>query len=1143
MYSLRFAMLYRNPCAMIISREHEPGKPRGKAQMLRIMRLLVFFLFVSFMSAHASGVSQTVTLSAKRMPLEEVFATIEKQTGFVVFFNRSLLTNTRPVTIKASNTPLESFLQDMLANQPVSYKIEGKTIFISRKTMATELAAQAASVATALEAAFEPDPIVTGIVRNQKGEPLSGAAVKVQGSSAGTATDAKGAFSLRAGKGQIIVVSFTGYKETPVVVTGSSMQIAMETVENVLDDVVVGYGSVKKKDFTGSAAQVNVAELQKQNAFNFDVALAGRAPGVMVVKSSGAPGADATIRIRGASSAFGVNEPLYVIDGVPVQISQGMGATDFSSNRSLQLSPLSAINPQDIESIDILKDASSTAIYGSRAANGVVLVTTKHGKAGQKAAVTLSYNASFDRFYKDFTVLSSSELLQVAKEAYANAGQTIPADFIRYQGVSTNWKELVTRTSYSDDWNLGLTGGTPNGETVYALSASANKQIGVIKATGIKRYSLRGNVESQASKLLKLGINMSYTNNGGDALFNTFYTNIVTYRPDIPVFDENGNYATPLDSSQGNPVARTTYQLKLNNDALFVTGFLELKPFSFLKLRSSIAYNKTENQTENFAPSYDPLERKAKRTGSRTDNTIDFQSVIFENTATYNTLFRKHAINAVAGASFTSDKRNTQRINSINFPDDYVLTNLGSAGTIQQFPTSASVSGLESYFGRMQYNYDSKYYFTFTARTDKSTKFGPNNQWAFFPSASAAWRMSKETFLGNTPWISDLKLRASYGITGISNLADFLYASFFSTAGQPTYFYNGQSGVGLANVPNPSLRWETSRQFDIGFDYTLFNNRVRGSVEYYHKATKDLLLNVPIPRETGFGTTTLNIGNISNRGVEVVLGGDVIVTKNLTYTSEINFSQNRSRLDKLNGGSGINLKEGDPLGTIKGYQTAGIFQTAAEITALNSKSPNGFYQVSRTAPGDFKFVDQNGDNYVSTSDMVNIGNVEPKFYGGWNNVVRYKWFEATAFFYYAYGQEIQNQAKKTLGIYVNDVNYDRSVLNAWRPDNTQTDHPRNVRLDPNNNIRVSDYYVQDGSFFKLKNLQFACYLNTRKITRSIVNQVKIYASVQNLFIITKYEGVDPEVGTTPVSAIMLGGFDSGAYPSTRTFNVGFSVNF
>ncbi|PTT02960.1 hypothetical protein DBR11_03585 [Pedobacter sp. HMWF019] len=1109
-------------------------KKRGLiTKTILVMKLIVFLIAFTCLQVSATGYAQKISVTKKNASLEEVLSAIESQSGYTVLFNTNVLQRAKAVTINLKNSSLTDALDAVFAGQMLTYTIDNKSIVVKNKTLS--LVDQAIQYFKAID--------VKGVILDEGGGPLPGATVQVKGAKKMVFTNNKGEFTLNdVEEDAVLVISYVGYLPKELKARKDLGAIVLKMADGQLEEVnvAVGYGAVKKRDLTGAVSLVNVEEMQKQPAFSLDVALAGRAPGVMVVKSSGAPGADASIRIRGASSVFGVNEPLYVIDGVPIQIGQGNGTDTYRSTKSFQISPLAAINPDDIERIDILKDASGTAIYGSRGANGVILVTTKKGKG--KPTLTLSYQGMVDRFIKDFDMLSSDELFQVATQAYKNAGATFPTDFLQYKGVSTDWRKLVTRNSYSNMLNLGLRGGIGNGQTNYSFSASMNNQAGVIKGSNIDRYNIRGNIESEVVKLVKAGANINYSKNISNGASSTYYYNIASYRPDIPVFDKNGRYATTIDSVQGNPVAKTLYTDKLTGDNLLASLFAEARPFEFLRLRSTLSYNQTDNVTINYTPSFDPFEIRNGRKGSRKDNYLKFSSLIFDNTATFDKFFGKHYVNAMVGASFTSDRGTSLKLESVNFPDDNILNNLGSAGSMLSYASGGTLSGLQSYFARANYNYNGKYYFTFTARTDKSTKFGPNNQWAFFPSTAFSWRISEESFLKKYKWISDLKVRASTGKSGTANLGDWLYRTFFSAG----TFYNGQNGVTVDGVPNPSIRWETTNQTDLGLDFAFLGNRIRGSVDVYRKYTKDLELQIPIPFETGSSKQTVNVGDISNKGFEFVIGGDVVSKDKFKYTTDINFNMNLGRLEKLNGGSATvlrDLKEGDALGSVFGYRVAGIFQTQAEITALNQASPIGRYQSLKTAAGDFKFVDVNGDGTISDADRVKLGNAEPKFFGGWNHVLRYGGLEGSFLFYFACGQKLQNGAKASGGIYSSNVNYYRSVLNGWSEDNKNTDLPRNVYGDPNQNGRASDYFIQDGSFLKLKNIQVAYYINPAKWMKQQVNQIKLYAGVTNLFVLTKYDGPDPEIGTSTGSGLLAGGYDGGAYPSTRTFNFGFNITF
>lgn len=1106
-------------------------------KVLQIMRLTTFLLILSFMQVSAAGLAQRLTYVKKETTLKQLFQEIKKQTGYHVVWNAKDLSSNQAFKAEFQNATIDEVLSKSLEGLPLGYTVMDKTIVIMERNK---------TILDKVSDFFGVPITIKGRVLDENGNALAGASIQVKGQRLSTSASGSGAFTLNGVEdGAVLVISYLGYAQKEVKARQNMGDIVLKMVDGQLEEVqvAVGYGAVRKRDLTGSVSLVNVEEMQKQPAFSLDVALAGRAPGVMVVKSSGAPGADASIRIRGASSVFGINEPLYVIDGVPIQIGQGMGLDTYRSTKSFQMSPLASINPEDIERIDILKDASGTAIYGSRGANGVILVTTKRGKG--KPTLTLSYQGMTDRFIKDFDMLTSDEMLQVASQAYNNNGTPFPADFLQYKGVSTDWRKLVTRNSYSNMLNLGLRGGLGNGQTNYSFSASMNNQAGVIKGSNVDRYNLRGNIESEVVKLVKAGANINYAKNISKGSSSTYYYNTISYRPDIPVFDKNGRYATTLDSTTANPVAKTLFTDNLTGDNLMGSLYAEARPFGFLRLRSTLSYNQTDNITLNYTPSFDPFEIKNGRKGSRKDINYKFSSLIFDNTATFDKFFGNHYLNTVVGASYTSDKTNSMRLESVNFPDDFVLNNLGSAGSIQSYTSGGSVSGLESYFARANYNYNGRYYLTLTARTDKSTKFGPNNQWGFFPSGAFAWRMSEEPFLKKYSWISDLKLRASTGKTGAANLGDFLYATFFSS-GASTSFHNGQNGVILNSVPNPSIRWETTTQTDLGLDFAFLGNKIRGSVDVYRKYTKDLLLNVDIPYETGSRTQTLNVGDISNTGFEFVIGADVIARGKFKYTTDINFNKNVGALQKLNAGKATalnNFKEGDLLGSVFGYKAAGLFQTQDEINALNQASPNKLYQAAKTAPGDIKFVDVNGDGYISSSDIVKLGSAEPKFFGGWNHVLRYGGLETSFLFYFAYGQKLQNGARQAAGIYTTDKNYYRSVLNGWTEENKNTDQPRNVYRDPNQNARVSDYFIQDGSFLKLKNIQVAYYITPAKWMKQQVNQIKLYAGVSNVFILTKYDGTDPENGTSTGAGLISGGYDSGAYPSTRTFNFGFNVIF
>jgi len=556
----------------------------------------------------------------------------------------------------------------------------------------------------------DPDRIITGVVTSEKEkQPIPGASVLVKGTSRGTSTDADGHFKLKVpADKQLLVFSAIGMTTKEVTITGTEVDVKMTDDAKTLSGVVVvGYGSVKKKDLTGSVASIKPEEMNKLNASNFDVALVGRATGVQVVKSSGAPGAVAAIRIRGGTSAVGTNEPLYVIDGIPIEIGNGYGNEYHVKNASNNISPLASINPEDIESIDILKDASSAAIYGSRAANGVVIITTKRGKGGPKPNITFGINTSFDNFTKNYKVLNADQYHDVVKQAYAaTANPTpLPKTYIAYEGVNTDWRKEAIRTSVSKNVYLNVNGGSNDGKTLYSFSGGVTGQDGVIKFTDFKRYNLRTSLETSLFDRIRIGthINFSAMENSGSG--NGQYYTLIKYRPDVPIYDKNGNYGASPDSVTSNPYARMRQVSVINTQALMTAFYGELELLKGLRFRSSISYNFNKGTNVNYTPSTDVFEIRNGRTGSRKDNISNTTTRIFDNTLTYLNNFGEHNLNLVGGVSYSVLKSTDMLVESTGFPDDEKLNNLGSANSVQRYTSGGTNSGLQSYFLRANYNY------------------------------------------------------------------------------------------------------------------------------------------------------------------------------------------------------------------------------------------------------------------------------------------------------------------------------------------------------------------------------------------------------------------------------------------------------
>ncbi|MGX5819492.1 TonB-dependent receptor [Chitinophaga lutea] len=1090
-------------------------------------------LLVAGFSAQVSAqnyLDKRITIAFSYETIASCLEKLQVKSNINLSYNANEVKKYSVNTVRFDEVNITGILDTLFRNTNLAYRLQPEGVAIFTKLQEQKPKA--------------PDQLIRGQVTGGKDQqPIPGASVLVKGSFKGATTDGEGNFSLAVPADRhVLVFSAIGMTTKETVITGPQMNIVLEEDPKTLSGVVVvGYGTVKQKDLTGAVSSVSAEEMNKLNASNFDVALVGRAPGVQVVKSSGAPGAAASIRIRGGTSAVGTNEPLYVIDGIPVELGDGYGNERYQSDFSTKISPLSSINPEDIERIDILKDASSAAIYGSRAANGVVIITTKRGKAGPKPNITAGFNTSFDDFTKTYKLLNADQYHDVVKRAYESTSPVtaLPERFIAYPGVNTDWVNATTHTSTSQDVYLNINGGTNDGNTLYSFSGSITDQQGVIRHSSFKRYNLRTNLETTLFDKIRIGTNINFSamNNNGSTQ-SQFYS-IMQYRPDVPIYQDNGKYGAAPDSVTANPYVRTRYLSTIVSQSLMTTFFGELELLKGLRFRSSIALNMNRGDNENYTPSYDPFEAKNFRTGTRRDNSNNSFSRLFENTLTYLKAVDKHNINIVGGASFTTLRTRFSSIESTGFQDDDVLNHLGGAASIQKYSSGGTNSGLQSFFLRTNYNWNGKYYATFTGRVDESTKFGINYRWGVFPSGALAWRLSEEQILKNVSWIQDLKLRTSYGKTGSANFADFPYASMFESGS----FYNNANGVYTPGIPNPDARWESTYQLDAAVDFVFFRNKLRGSIGYYSKLTRDQVLDRDVIRESGMTSQQFNLGDFSNKGWELQIGSDVITGKKFSYLTDFNITRYRSEVVSLNGGTYRNMRVGMPIGFFEGYKVAGIFQDQAEIDALNQKSPTGRYQQQKTAPGDFKFVDVNGDGVINADDYVRLGQAEPDFYGGWNNILRYQNLELSMFFNFSVGNYLSNTGRKSLLIFTNNLtNYGADILNAWRPDNKNSTLPRAVYGDPNNNRRDSDYFIENASFFRLKNIQLSYVLSKPFLRRAYINNIKAYASVTNLLTFTGYKGLDPEVNVAAANTFAQG-LDNNIYPQTRTVTLGLNVNF
>ncbi|MBC9795433.1 TonB-dependent receptor [Sinomicrobium weinanense] len=1101
------------------------------------MKLSLLLCTICLLQVQARSYSQKskISLRVEQVEIREVFREIEKQSDFKILYKTKDVQGLDAVTLKVSNASAETILQLVLEKTSLAYRLVDKQIVIYRKT-------QSSSEKPAPKPVVQDKTDISGVVTDPNGMPLPGATVIVRETGEGTTTNTDGLYSIKVRDDHTLVFSFVGMETREVSINGRhEIDITLKEDTQSLEEIVlVGYGTQKRKDITGSVSKINASDIQKLAPANFDNALVGRAPGVYVVPSSGAPGAAASIRIRGITSVLGNNEPLYVIDGVPIEISQGQGNAFYSESFSNSISPLASINPQDIESIDILKDASATAIYGSRGANGVVIVNTKQGSYSSVPSISFNTITSISEFTNKYSMLDSRGFHRVIETAYKNAEQELPDEnelFPYGRDINTDWQNETDQAAVNTNYYLNINGGSMNGGTLYSVSAGITDQKGAIYNTSFRRNNIRGKLETKASEKLRVGVNFNYSDSKNKGSNSTFYYQTIRYRPDIPIFDGNGNYAVATDSVQSNPYAKVRYPSYVDTKNLLVSLFGEYQLANGLVFKSMYSYTKGDNKSFRYTPSYDIFEIRNNRKGTLNQTDSDFSSRIFDNTLTYNRRLDQHSINAVVGASYTQNKSNSQTIRATDFPDDFVMVTPGSASS-QTLESGGTISGLSSYFVRANYNFDDIYYLTFTGRADKSTKFGPENRWGYFPSGAIAWRISRMPFIENAGSVDDIKLRASYGKTGSANFSDFQYDTFFKSGS----FYDNHNGVVSNTIPNPDIKWETTNQLDIAVDYSLFDRRVNGSLGYFNKKTSDQILSRDVTLETGGSSQFANIGDFQNKGFEFQLSVDIFRESRFQWTSEINLSSISSKVLKLNGGYYRNLTEGESVSYFSGYRVEGIFRTQDEIDRLNTASPTDVYQSGQTAPGDFKYSDVNGDGFIGTDDIDVIGNAEPDFFGGWNNIIRFGNLELSTLFNFSVGNYLFNANKRDLLIFNNyGYNYSDDIVNAWNADNANSSVPRLVAGDPNNNRRDSDFFIENASFFKLKNIHLTYKFDPGVLKKLFIQKASISLSASNVFVITSYSGLDPEVNYNAANNFSQG-YDSAAYPIVRTFTLGLNLN-
>jgi TonB-dependent starch-binding outer membrane protein SusC len=1025
---------------------------------------------------------------------------------------------------------------------------------------------------------------ISGNITNEQGLPIAEVSISIKNTKLGTMSDKEGNYSIKApANAKTITYSCVGMLPQEIEIKNkTTINVQLASAASVLEDVVViGYGTVRKKDLTGSVSVVKAKEIEQSQTTEWLQALQGRTAGVNITSESGEPGSGINIQVRGANSIIGNSSPLFVIDGVQMDLNNN----DVAKTNSTQatMNPLSMINPVDIESIEVLKDASATAIYGSRGANGVVIITTKGGKSG-RSVVEFNSSIGFSKAASKINVLEPQEYLTYAAlrggndpflrvDTNGNGTLDAPRDFSKVK--SYNWQDEALRTALTNNHNLTVSGG--NEKTNYAAGLSYIKQEGLVKYNDYNRYNFRVRVDHKATEKLKFGFNINAAfsningaaNNGGPESYNGLTQALVVARPwvltsettDVSLIDPTSNeYISPLDLIK-NAFKQTRMMRLLGNFKL------DYKFSKSLSYSGIIAGNYASSKLQEFYSNetswgnfYNGL------AGVAHAETYSFNH---SSQLNFTKTVKDHNINVLAGFEVFSNNWENFTNRVANFADQSTGVNdLRKGASLLEYSTNKWKNNRLSYLSRVNYSYKDKYLFTASLRADGSDKFGPGNRWGYFPSAAFAWKMSNENFMKNSSLIKDLKLRVSYGKTGNEGIPPYTYFGSL----QNTYVASNNSvsfGLSPGSLPNPNLKWETTSQYNAGLDFSILKNSVNITVDYYLKETRDMLLDAPVSAQSGFFRQWLNIGGIDNSGIELSVSSININKKDFKWESSFNISFNNNIVQNIGGAQFIPVTiggswiqnagrviVGQQIGTMYGYQFAGIYQladftwqngsdptipAASRVYALKSGNP---VFVSGTAvPGALKYADMSGpagkpDGQIDDQyDRSVIGNSNPKHFGGLNNTFTYKNFDLNIFFQWSYGNDIFNEAKLREQGYQPHFNVTETYYkNYWSETNPSNTHPGLGQI----SISPSSYFVEDGSFLRLKTLGFGYNLSKKLLKKTGLSALRFNITATNLITWTKYTGLDPEVNSNNP---LLRGLDRFAYPRPRTIAIGVSVKF
>lgn len=1103
--------------------------PRFK-QIFRIMRISTFLLMVCVFCSYAGNAhsqNAKVSIHMNNVKLDKILNEIENQTDYLFIYNNQVDIN-KITSVKVKNEAVAQVLDRILSGTGINYELEGTHIILTTEAIKDLHAQQQAKT-------------VTGTVTDVSGEPIIGANIRIKGTTTGTITDIDGNFSIEAEPQSVIEVSYIGYLTQETVINNQkSIRFLLKEDTKTLDEVVViGYGVQKKADLTGSVANINTEKLNTQSNANIGQALQGKIAGVDIVSQGGAPGSGTRIMVRGIGTLNNAS-PLYIVDG-------------------MYMNSIDHINPNDIASIDVLKDASSAAIYGSRAANGVIIVTTKEGSNTEgKPIIDLSVNLGISTASKFLDMLDAkgwAEVTTIARQAIGKPALDMATDLANKP--DNDWQDIMFRPALMQNYNLAVKGGGKY--STYYTGLGYFNQDGIVKGTNYQRYNIQSKNDYKRgifSAGTNLIISFSHDKPLHQELRGGMIGTILQSVPTLEKYDDTreggygGTYGDVVNIPHPLAIIDDNIMDRYNeNVKIFANLYAQIELFKGLKYKLNLTPDFSFERYKNYLNKYD-FGLATNSITQLTERQRRRRNILVENLLTFDRTFGEHKISALAGYTYQDSRFRHIQAYGEGLPQG--LEEIDAATTNRSNEGNSWRSVLTSILGRVFYSYQNKYLFTATIRRDGSSKFGKNNRYGYFPSFSLGWNVAEEKFMENVHWLDQLKLRGGYGVLGNQEIDNYQYSSTITTG---INYPDGNGGLLQGAFPknfaNPDIKWEETAMTNVGIDFMAFNNRLSLTADYYVKNTKDILLTVPIPISSGGANDPIrNAGKIRNNGFEFNLGWMDQPNPDNSYGINLIGSFNKNKVIAMGSESGSikggstnqnittsETKAGYPIGGYWLISTAGYFNSQEEVDAY---AKDGKKIQPAAEPGDIKFVDANNDGVINDDDRVFQGSPFPDFTFALNGNMRYKNFDLSIGLQGVLGNKIYNATRQTLEDVTKGSNFLASCLDYWTPENKNASHPRLTWDDPNRNTRAeSDRYLENGSYLRLRSVQLG-YTFPQTWFKGAIQHARVYINAENLFTITSYSGYSPDVNADNAN---YRGFDNFIYPTNRTFMLGLNVTF